>query len=74
LVLDEKVQPDSSYIRPGVGNLFTITDRQTDNACLFYMANEKTQRSSMSADHGSVTGRINTLRAGLRYIRTWISA
>jgi len=29
--------------------------RQTDNSCLFYMANEKTRRSSMSADHGPVT-------------------
>jgi len=31
-----------------------MSDRQTDNACLFYMANEKTRRSSKSADHGSV--------------------
>jgi len=30
------------------------TDRQTDNTCLFYIANEKTRRSSKSADHGSV--------------------
>jgi len=27
------------------------SDRQTDNACLFCMANEKTRRSSKSADH-----------------------
>jgi len=36
-------------------NLITqvnVEDRQTDNACLFYMANEKTQRPSKSADHG----------------------
>jgi len=31
-----------------------ICVRQTDNASLFYMANKKTQRSSKSADHGSV--------------------
>jgi len=28
--------------------------RQTDNSSLFCMANEKTRRSSKSADHGSV--------------------
>jgi len=27
------------------------SQRRTDNACLFYMANEKTRRSSKSADH-----------------------
>jgi len=34
--------------------LFHDVSRQRDNACLFCMANEKTQRSSKSADHGSV--------------------
>ena len=36
------------------GFTFVQTDRQTDNACSFCMANEKTRRSSKSADHGSV--------------------
>jgi len=35
-----------------VGDETNLQDRQTDNACLFYMANEKTRRSSKSADHG----------------------
>jgi len=30
-----------------------FTTTQTDNACLIYMANEKTRRSSKSADHGT---------------------
>jgi len=30
--------------------MFRCADK-TDNACLFYMASEKTRRSSKSADH-----------------------
>jgi len=34
--------------------LYSEVQGQTDNACLFYMANEKTRRSSKSADLPSV--------------------